>query len=75
MILEAVTVKIKFCWDVTQCSLVDGNLRFPFFRVQFRPDKAVRRLDSVWAGEAGGIAGQVMDLWTSSRFLRKAGNC
>lgn len=44
MIPEAVSVNIRFCWNVTPCSLVDGNMRSPFSGYEIKPDTAVARL-------------------------------
>jgi len=44
MTLEAVTGNVRFCWNVTPCSLVDGNIRSPFLGYEFKPDTAVGRL-------------------------------
>jgi len=41
MMPEAVTVNIRFCWNVTPCSLVDGNMRSPFSGYEIKPDRAV----------------------------------
>jgi len=44
MIPEAVTVNITFCWNMTPCSLVDGNMRSPFSGYKIKPDTAFGRL-------------------------------
>jgi hypothetical protein len=41
---EAVTGNVRYCWNVTPCSLVDGNIRYPFLGYEVKPDTAVGRL-------------------------------